>query len=177
VVEALFKQIDGYLVRQGYIARSAQLHGAPIMPAPRNHNTREKNKATKKYLNVDRKHKLVRRYHVSNAALHDIQALGQLLMQGDTGSDVWSDSSYRSEEMEANLRARALKSRIHRKGKRDKPLTERGKSSNRIKPAVCARVEHVFDGQINDVGGSFVRTIGLIRAMAKIGMKNLAYNL
>ena len=40
-----------------------------------------------------------------------------------------------------------------------------------------ARVEHVFGAQTNDMGGTLVRTIGLIRAKAKIGMKNLAYNM
>lgn len=225
VVEALFKQFDGYLARQGYIARGGQILDASIVPVPRNHNTREENKAikngevpegwadkpakrsqkgeprgatgsrpvandarwTKKHgkshygyknhVNVDRQHKLVRRYHVSDAALHDSQAVDHLLMQGNTGSDVWADPAYRSEEMEAKLRARGLKSRIHRKGKRGKPLTEQGKASNRTKSTVRARVEHVFGAQTNDMGGTLVRTIGLIRAKAKIGMKNLAYNM
>ena len=47
-------------------------------------------------------------------------------MAGNTGAGVWADSAYRSEEMEAKLRARGLKSRIHRKGKRGKPLSEQG---------------------------------------------------
>jgi len=70
----------------------------------------------KNHVNVDRAHKLVRRYHVTDAALHDSQAVDHLLMQGNTGSGVWADSAYRSEEMEAKLRARKLKSHIHRKG-------------------------------------------------------------
>lgn len=213
VVEALFRQFDGYLARNGYIARGGQILDASIVPVPKNHNTRGENAAikagempegwvdkpakrsqkdtdagwTKKHgkshygyknhVNVDRQHKLVRRYHVSDAALHDSQAVDHLLMQGNTGSEVWADPAYRSEEMEAKLRARGLKSRIHRKGKRGKPLTEQGKSSNRTKSAVRARVEHVFGAQTNDMGGTLVRTIGLIRAKAKIGMKNLAYNM
>ena len=39
------------------------------------------------------------------------------------------------------------------------------------------RVEHVFAAQANDMGGTLVRTIGLVRARAKIGMKTLAYNM
>ena len=34
----------------------------------------------------------------------------------------------------------------------------------------------IFGAQANDMGGTLVRTIGLVRAKAKIGMKNLAYN-
>lgn len=213
VVDELFRQFDGYLSRQGYIARGGQILDASIVPVPKNHNTREENKIiksgeepeewkdkpakrsqkdvdarwTKKHgkshygyknhVNVDRKHKLVRRYHVSDAALHDSQAVDHLLMEGNTGANVWADSAYRSEKMEAKLRARGLTSRIHRKGKRGKPLSKQGKGSNRTKSSVRARVEHVFGAQTNDMGGTLVRTVGLIRAKAKIGMKNLAYNM
>ena len=131
----------------------------------------------KNHMNVDRMHKLVRRYHVSDAAQHDSQAVDQLLMRGNTGSGVWADAAYRSEEIEAKLRDWKLKSHIHRKGKRGKPLTDQAKSSNRIKSTVRVRVEHVFGAQANDMGGTLVRTIGLVRAKAKIGMKNLAYNM
>ena len=128
-------------------------------------------------MNVDRKHKLVRRYHVSDAAQHDSQAVDHLLMQGNTGAGVWADSAYRFEEMEAKLRARKLKSHIHRKGKRGKPLTEQAKGSNRTKSTVRGRVEHIFGAQANDMGGTLVRTIGLVRARTRIGMKNLVYNM
>jgi IS5 family transposase len=131
----------------------------------------------KNHVNVDRTHKLVRRYHVTDAAVHDSQTVDHLLMQGNTGSGVWADSAYRSEEMEAKLRDRKLKSHIHRKGKRGKPLTEQAKGSNRTKSSVRVRVEHIFGAQANDMGGTLVRTIGLVRAKAKIGMKNLAYNM
>jgi len=131
----------------------------------------------KNHVNVDRMHKLVRRCHVTDAAVHDSQAVDELLTRGNTGSGVWADSAYRSEEMEAKLRARKLKSHIHRKGKRGKPLTEQAKGSNRTKSTVRVRVEHIFGAQANDMGGTIVRTIGLVRAKAKIGMKNLAYNM
>jgi hypothetical protein len=60
---------------------------------------------------------------------------------------------------------------------RAEPLTEQGKAGNRTKSAVRARVEPVFAAQANDVGGTLVRSIGLIRARAKIGVKTLAYNM
>jgi IS5 family transposase len=212
-VEELFRQFDGHLARQGYIARGGQILDASIVPVQRNHNTRDENAAIKKgevpedwenkpakrcqkdldarwtkkhgkshygyknHINVDRKHKLVRRYHVSDAAQHDSQAVDHLLMRGNTGSGVWADAAYRSEEMEAKLRARQLKSHIHQKGKRGKPLTEQAKGSNRTKSTVRVRVEHIFGAQANDMGGTLVRTVGLVRAKAKIGMKNLAYNM
>lgn len=131
----------------------------------------------KNHVNVDRTHKLIRRYHVTDAAVHDSQAVDQLLTRGNTGSGVWADAAYRSAEIETALKARKLTSHIHRKGKRGKPLTERAQNSNRTKSTVRVRVEHIFGAQANDMGGTLVRTIGLARAKAKIGMKNLAYNM
>ncbi|MCJ8333138.1 MAG: transposase, partial [Epibacterium sp.] len=184
-----------------------------VVPVPKNHNTRDENKAikagdepegradkpakrsqkdtdarwTKKhgtshggyktYVNVARKHKLVRRYHVSDAALHDSQAVDHLLMQGNTSAGVWANPACCSEEVEAKLRVRGLKSRIHSKGTRGKLLSAQGKASNRTKSTVRARIEYVFGAQTNNMGGTLVRTVGMARAEAKIGMKNLAYNM
>ena len=131
----------------------------------------------KNHVNVDRTHKLIRRYHVTDAAVHDSQVVEELLTRGNTGSGVWADAAYRSAETEAVLKARKLTSHIHRKGKRGKPLTEQSQKSNRTKSSVRVRVEHIFGAQANDMGGTLVRTIGLARAKAKIGMKNLAYNI
>jgi hypothetical protein len=39
----------------------------------------------KNHVNVDRTHKLVRRYHVTDAAVHDSQTVDHLLMQGIPG--------------------------------------------------------------------------------------------
>ena len=98
-------------------------------------------------------------------------------MWDNTGSGVSADAAYRSEEMGAKLCAQNLNSHIHRKGKRGKALTEQAKGSNRTKSTVQVRVEHVFGAQTNDMGGTLVRTIGSVRAKAKIGMENLAYNM
>ena len=62
-----------------------------------------------------------------------------------------------------------------------KPVSEQAQKSNRTKSASRAlglvRVEHIFGAQANDMGSTIVRTIGLVRAKAKIGMKNLACNM
>ena len=47
MVEAQFCQFDGYLARQGYIARGGQILDASIVAVPRNHNTREENATIK----------------------------------------------------------------------------------------------------------------------------------
>ncbi|MBP7730776.1 MAG: transposase [Bacteroidales bacterium] len=67
--------------------------------------------------------------------------------------------------------------RINEKGYRNKPLTEEQKASNKEKSRIRARVEHLFGFVENSMNGSFIRTIGITRAKAKIGMMNLTYNI
>jgi IS5 family transposase len=131
----------------------------------------------KNHVNVDRRHKLVRRYQVTDAAVHDSQVVDDILDPDNTASEVWGDSAYWSAEIEAKLEEKGLKSRIHHKGHRNKPLSEREKRGNKTRSKVRARVEHVFGAQSNDMGGTLVRSIGLVRARARIGLKNLAYNM
>lgn len=131
----------------------------------------------KNHVNVDRRHKLVRRYTVSDAARHDSQELEAVLDPDNTAADVWADSAYRSAEIEARLKQTHLRSRIHRKAVRGRALTEREKQGNRTRSKVRSRVEHVFGAFVNDMGGKLVRTIGIARAKTKIGLQTLGYNM
>ena len=131
----------------------------------------------KNHVNADAKHKLIRRYEVSDAAVHDSQKLGGLLNRGNTSQDVFADSAYRSAEIEATLKARGFKSRIHVRAARSHPLSKTEEEANRKKSRVRARVEHVFGAQQTSPGGRIVRTIGIVRARAKIGLQNLVYNI
>lgn len=131
----------------------------------------------KNHLGIDRKHKLIRRYHVTDASVHDSQVVEELLASDNTASGVWADSAYRSKAIEAKIKDKGLRSRIHRKGYRNRPLHDWEKAGNRRRSRFRARVEHVFGAQHNDMGGTLLRSIGLVRARARIGLKNLAYNM
>jgi IS5 family transposase len=131
----------------------------------------------KNHIGVDRKHKLIRRYAESDASVHDSQKLDELLDKSNTGSEVWADSAYLSAETEAKLKAKGYKSRVHRRGVRNRPLSQRQQAANTTRSRVRARVEHVFADQENGIGGKIVRTIGMARARVKIGMMNLVYNM
>jgi transposase, IS5 family len=131
----------------------------------------------KNHVNADAKHKLIRRYDVSDASVHDSQKLDGLLNKANTSEEVYADSAYRSAETEAKLKARGFRSRIHRRGSRNHPLSQAQQAANRRKSKVRARVEHIFGAQENAPGGRLVRTIGSVRAKAKIGLQNLAYNI
>jgi len=131
----------------------------------------------KNHIGTDRKHKFIRRYTVSDAACHDSQKLEEVLDSTNSSADIWADSAYRSEANEAMLKARGGRSRVHRRGARNHPLSERERAGNKTRSRVRARVEHIFGHQVTAMGGKLVRTIGLARAKAKIGMMNLAYNM
>jgi transposase, IS5 family len=131
----------------------------------------------KNHVNADAKHKLIRCYEVTDAAVHDSQPLDALLDQGNTSTDVFADSAYRSAETEAKLEAAGFNSRIHRRAARNHPLSDAQARANRAKSRIRARVEHVFGAQQTAPGGRIVRTIGIVRARAKIGLQNLVYNI
>ena len=131
----------------------------------------------KNHVNVDNDHKLIRCFTVTDASVHDSQVFDQVLDPSNTGADVWADSAYRSAETEQTLRENGYRSQIHHKGRRNKPLSRHKQLVNRSRSKVRARVEHVFGFQQTTLGGKFIRTVGIVRARAKIGMMNLGYNL
>jgi IS5 family transposase len=131
----------------------------------------------KNHINIDRKHKLVREYTVTDAARHDSQELEAVLDPDNTAADFWGDSAYRSAEIEQTLKDKGLCSRIHRKANRRRKLTKREKQGNKTRSKVRARVEHVFGHFATSMGGKLVRTIGVVRARTKIGLHNLTYNM
>ncbi len=131
----------------------------------------------KNHVGMDRRHKLVRRYSVTDAARHDSGELDAVLDANNACAKVWADSAYRSAEIEASLAERGYKSCIHRRAARNRPLSARAQQANTTRSRVRVRVEHVFGHQVTAMGGKLVRTIGLVRARMKIGMQNLAYNM
>ena len=100
-----------------------------------------------------------------------------LLNNANTSEDVFADSAYRSAETEATLKARGFQSRIHVRATRNHPLSRRTSEANRKKSRVRARIEPCFGAQETAAGGRIVRTIGIVRARAKIGLQNLVYNI
>jgi hypothetical protein len=57
------------------------------------------------------------------------------------------------------------------------PLSKAKVRANRAKSRIRARIEHVFGAQETAPGGRLVRTIGIVRARAKIGLQNFVYNI
>jgi transposase, IS5 family len=131
----------------------------------------------KNHINVDVKHKLIRDYEVTPASVHDSQVFEELLDEDNSSRDVWADSAYRSEEKLEELKKRNYREHLQRKGCRHKKLTQREAQGNRTRSRIRSRVEHVFGVQAKRAGDLIVRAIGLVRVKAKVGLRNLAYNL
>ena len=122
------------------------------------------------------KHKFIRKWQVSAANAHDSQVFLELLAE-NTSRDVYADSAYLSEETQKRLKASGYRAHIQRKGQKNHPLSDWEKQGNRTRSRIRSRVEHVFGAQLQRAGTLVVRCIGLARARAKIGLRNLAYNM
>ena len=131
----------------------------------------------KNHIKTDAKTKLIEEYRVTDASVHDSQVIEQLLTKKDKNLPLYADSAYTGEEQEEIYKNKEVISEVHEKGYRNKPLTETQKARNKEKSSIRARVEHVFGFVENSMHGSIVRTIGIARAEAKIGMMNLTYNI
>jgi len=131
----------------------------------------------KNHIKADTKTKLIEEYTVTDASVHDSQAIEQLLTEKDKNQPLYADSAYTGEDQEKIYKKKEVISKVHEKGYRNKPLTETQKASNKEKSSMRVRVEHVFGFVENSMHGSIVRTIGITRAKAKIGMMNLTYNI
>lgn len=132
----------------------------------------------KDHVNVDKDSKLITAYEVSAANVHDSQTLPELLHNPEIGgAAVYADSAYQSDEIEGILYAKGLNSKIHEKGRRNKPLTDGQIADNTFKSRKRSRVEHVFAGIKGKMRGAKLRCIGQTRAVFRIGLMNLVHNI
>jgi IS5 family transposase len=107
----------------------------------------------KSHISIVRRHGVIRRAKVTDAAAHDGAWLREgLIDPNNTASDVWADSAYRSAEKERFLQGIGKVSRIHRKKPKGKPMPRHTARANAKKSAVRAHVEHPFAHQKGPMG-------------------------
>ena len=131
----------------------------------------------KNHVSIDAGHKFIRSYEVTDASVHDSQVFTELLDPSNTSKDVWADSAYRSEESLQELKEQGFREHIQRKGCRHKKLTTREQQGNRNRARTRCRIEHVFGVMAMRTGSTVMRGIGMVRIRAKIGLRNMAYNM
>lgn len=103
----------------------------------------------KSHIGIDRRFGFIRKGKVTSVAHGDGRELRNVVGTNNTAGDVWADTAYRSARNEAWLAQHMLKSRIHRRKPKGKPMPERTSRANAAKSAVRARIEHVFAHQKN----------------------------
>ena len=131
----------------------------------------------KDHVKADTKSKLIQSYEVTDASVHDSQVVEDLLDKSDEGKELYADSAYSGEPVAKTLKTKKVKNKIHEKGYKNKPLTEQQIQNNKKKSKTRARVEHIFGFIENNMNGSFIHSIGKVRAISIIGLMNLTYNM
>ena len=129
----------------------------------------------KSHIGIDRRHGLIRRWTVTDAAQHDSRSFAGLLDPANTASRVWADTAYRTRRNLEVLERRVLSERIQFRRPPRRGLSELQAKANAARARIRSGIEHVFAAQKHRMA-LFVRTIGLARAQVKIGMANLVYN-
>ena len=141
----------------------------------------KKNKQTffgyKNHVKEDGKSKLITKYMVTSAEVHDSQATDGLLDEHDKGEAFYADSAYTGEPQEKIIAGKEMENRVCEKGYRSRPLTEEQKASNTEKSRFRSRVEHIFGFMEMSMNEMYIQSIGIKRATGIIGLMNLTYNM
>lgn len=139
-----------------------------------------KNKQTfygyKDHVKVDAETKLIETFVVTSAEVHDSQKMEDLITKEDKGNILFGDSAYSGDPIAKKLEEFAIENKIHEKGTRNHPLSEKQKLRNREKSKIRSRVEHIFGFMENRFRGMNIRSIGIRRSKNIIGIMNLVYN-
>ena len=131
----------------------------------------------KSHASIDRRHGFIRRWEVTDAAAHDGRMLRRGLLDGtNTGTTVWADSAYRSKANEAFMERQGFRSQVHHRKPKGRPMAPHIRRGNAGRSKVRASIEHVFAHQKGPMALT-IRSIGIARAKAKIGLANLTYNI
>ena len=129
----------------------------------------------KNHINMDEESKLIIRSTVTDASVHDSQALEAITEAGD--GPTFLDAGYVGPACAAVLEGKGIEAHICEKGARNHPLTYQQKRRNRKKSRRRSRVEHAFGFMTMSLKAMFRRAVGKVRNQAGVTFGNLVYNL
>jgi len=119
---------------------------------------------------VDADSKLITAYSVDTACTNDGKAAENIFTEDD--KVAYGDAAYPNIELPTGV-----ENKICEKANRNHPLTEEQKIQNHKKAKIRCRVEHVFAGMVQNLGGTQIRCKNHNRASFNIGLLNLLYNM
>ncbi|MFT5217307.1 MAG: IS5 family transposase [Glaciecola sp.] len=132
----------------------------------------------KNHIKISSKTKIITKFTVTDASVHDSQALGCLLDKETYGNEnFYADRAYTGVEQEKTIAKLGMKNEVCEKGYKNSPLTASQKESNREKSKTRARVEHIFGFMEMSMNGMHINSIGIKRISSEIGLMNLVYNM
>lgn len=170
---------DNEAIKEGRMPDGWEKHPKRLAHKDRDARWTKKNQQVffgyKNHVNVDLESKLIIRSEVTDAAVHDSQALDALTREGDP--ETWLDSGYSGQPCAELLAAKSIPAQICEKGMRGKPLTRAQKRANRRKSKKRSRVEHVFGFMTVNMKAMYRRCVGMARNRASIIFCNLVYNM
>jgi len=158
--DRLFGLINEYLAENGLNVRTGTIVDATIIDAPSStknkdgkrdpemHQTRKGNQwyfGMKGHIGVDSQSKLIHSVAATAATaanVHDSRLLGDLLHGAETR--VWGDSAYAGQGDVIREHAPRAKDFTHKKGARNRPLSDDDRRKNTTKSQVRAKAEHPF---------------------------------
>lgn len=112
-------------------------HAAP------NHPDRGAIFGYKSHIGIDRRHGLIRRWTVTDAAQHDSRSFAALLDPGNTASGVWADTAYRTKRNLELLERRGLSERIQFRRPPRRQLSESQAKASASRARIRSGIEHV----------------------------------
>jgi IS5 family transposase len=119
---------------------------------------------------IDMESKLIVDYTVTDSATSDVKAAENIFDEND--KVAYGDAAYPSLKIPASV-----VNKFSEKASRNRPLTDEQKAGNKEKARKRCRVEHVFAGIVQMVGGTTIRCKNFERAKFNISMMNLTYNM
>jgi transposase, IS5 family len=131
----------------------------------------------KNHIKVDAKSKLIVKYEVTDASVHDSQTLESLLDEKDANEDLYADSAYSGQKQQDIISQKEMNDKTCKKGYKNNPLTEQDNAVNREKSRVRSRVEHIFGFMETSMNGMNLYAIGIKRVQGIVGLMNLTYNM
>ena len=131
----------------------------------------------KNHVKVDSKSKIIVKYEVTDASVHDSQTLESLLDEKDADEDLFGDSAYRGQKQQDIISQKEINDKTCKKGYKNSPLTQEDKVTNKEKSRVRSRVEHIFGFMQGAMNGMNLYAIGIKRIEGLVGLMNLTYNM
>lgn len=131
----------------------------------------------KNHIKADATSKIIVKYQVTDASVHDSQVLENLLEDREEGQALYADSAYTGQPQDETISSKKLANLVCKKGYKNKPLTKLEIAYNHEKSRVRSRVEHIFGFMENSMNGMFLYNIGKKRIEGIVGLMNLTYNM